>query len=111
MGLKPGRDGGPPFKLKLDFLFQTRGGMGDVLAGLLDEAAVPMPKANGDGQAQPAADPKTFSPQAWRRPVRQWQVDGTWNADVYGSSPPDCPDCLAPDNILAEFGIARRPRP
>jgi hypothetical protein len=38
MGRVPGRNGGAPFKLEIDRLLQTEGGLGDVLAKLIDAA-------------------------------------------------------------------------
>jgi hypothetical protein len=59
MGRVPGKGGGKPFKLSLDRLLQTDGGMGDVLGrllGLADEAGV-----GTNGAADPDARLKAFA--------------------------------------------------
>ena len=55
MGRVPGRNGGDPFKLTIDRLLQTDGGMGDVLAKLLDAASSSPSRPATDEEAELAA--------------------------------------------------------
>ena len=52
IGRVPGRNGGDPFKLTIDRLLQTDGGLGDVLAKLLDAASSNPSRATTDEQAE-----------------------------------------------------------
>jgi len=53
MGRIPPRDGRKPFKLDLEYLLQTDGKSGDVLAKLIDEALTESARPAGNGARQP----------------------------------------------------------
>jgi hypothetical protein len=97
MGRVAPRDGRKPFKLDLEYLLQTDGKSGDVLAKLLDSAAT-VPASNGHGSDW---SPAAMKPASWRAVLAG--MTGDWPQDL--GPPPGSEGCLVPPEIIRDLGL------
>ena len=102
MGRLPGRNGAAPFRLDLTKLLSTRSGMGDVLAGLIDAAAVPA--ASARYWWQDPAKVASLSEADWQHLIAKHCVDGLWSIDKVGW-PPGHSKCVVPPGIVTALRL------
>lgn len=102
MGRTLGRDGAKPFKLDLDRLLQTDGGLGDVLAKSLDRAIA---KGSGGPWYKNSAKLAAMTEDRWRKGLRE-HANGIWPVDKLGP-PPGRPDCVVPRHIVDDLGLTK----
>jgi len=110
MGKVQPKNGGEPFRLTFERLMSTDSGMGDVLAGLLDQAAsgkaVPVgPNGRRWGWwREQEAKMRTLPQQYWRELIEQAKPNGIWPWWVL-TGPPGHEECLVHPDVLAERGL------
>lgn len=103
------RPGEQPFRLNIDRLLQTEGGMGDVLAGLLELGSAPevMVGPNGKkwGWWQGSEDKlRSLGPVYWRKLLDEVRPNGTWPWWLL-TAPPGHPECLVDPTVMAERNL------
>ena len=103
------RNGGTPFRLDIDRLLQTSGGLGDVLARLLELSAVPdrlvSPNGKEWGWWRGSEDKlRALKPQFWRDLLDDVRPNGTWPWWIL-AAPPGHPECLVHPDVLVERGL------
>lgn len=111
MGQAAPRPGQQPFRLDFERLLSTRSGLGDVLAGLLDqaksgEATIVGPNGKRWGWWRPEADKmqKTLTADYWRRALDAARPNGVWPWWQLGA-PPGHSECLVHPDVVAERGL------
>lgn len=110
MGKVQPKNGGEPFRLTFERLMSTESGMGDVLAGLLDQAAsgkaVPVgPNGKRWGWwKENEASIRRLGPEYWRAAIDEAKPNGTWPWWKL-TGPPGHPECLVHPDVLAERGL------
>jgi len=92
---KPGQT--KPFRADLDFVCQATS-YDRLTSGFYGEDAAP--------PSGPAAPPDPLA--AWRARCREHAANGYWNSLDWGPKP-GRPDCRAPPEVLAEFGLQPTP--
>ena len=108
-GRVPPRHGETPFRLNIDRLMQTDGGLGDVLARLLEMAATPerlvSPNGKQWGWWRGSEDKlRTLKPEYWRDLLDRVKPNGTWPWWIL-AAPPGHSECLVHPDVLAERGL------
>lgn len=113
MGRVPARSGQQPFRLNIDRLLQTDGGLGDVLARLIEsgDAADTPQSPNGkpwgwwrEHQAT-FGDFATYTADYWRRRLADVKPNGAWPWWLLGA-PPGHAECIVHPDVVAEYGLA-----
>jgi hypothetical protein len=96
LGKTPSRPGEAPFRLDIDRLMQTDGGLGDVLAKLSDMA---------DEQVRVEAPPawRSWTFEQWTAEIAE-HANGIWPKDKIGFWPGH-PSCEAPPEVIASLGL------
>lgn len=110
--VKP-RDGSDPFRLDFDKLMQTRGNMGDVLAGLLDSASSQSEVAVVNGQAwgwwREGFDPATIDLDMWRGAVKTTAFQSATEWPWWIAGPPvGHSESFIPPQIVTEFKLDQK---
>lgn len=103
------RGGDQPFRLNIDRLLQTDGGLGDVLARLIElgqTSADPKP-VGGKTWGWWRDRPEVFSEltaDRWRQALSRAKPNGTWPWWKLGP-PPGHAECTIPAEIVTEYGL------
>jgi hypothetical protein len=98
-------DGRPPFKLNLERLLRTEGGMGDVLVMLLGLADENIRRHGGEADAQAQRTDLRNNLEASRTVLRGFRPDDAWRPSR--GPPPGSPDCLFHPTALRECGFLK----
>jgi hypothetical protein len=106
------RPGQQPFRLNIDRLMRESGGLGDLLASLLDSQGGGNRSADGShmrpdwwkGEDEHA---RSLSVRWWRLVVAKY-ANGMWPERFLGPGPWDAEHCLVPDVLLDELELRRK---
>lgn len=109
MGRVPPKPGQAPFRLNIDRLLQTDGGMGDVLARLLETAGDPAEPQSPNGQKwgwwrKDMDALRNMGAEVWRRRLDEVKPNGEWPWWLLGA-PPGHDECIVDAEVCAERGL------
>jgi hypothetical protein len=113
MGQVPPKNGQAPFRLTFERLLSTGSGLGDVLAGLLDQASTGQESIIGPNGKRwgwwrgSESNLKALSPDDWRKALDHHRPNGTWPW-WHLTAPPGHPECLVHPDVVAERNLVAR---